>query len=219
MAKRNPFTAQQERLERLIANVRSEVADIKTMVDVERGLLTAQLIKMDGPVSPQIIRISEGGGIEVGGSSSWEIVDVLTESVSHTGDLVNTTIHTAVIPADKMGANGVVRISSIWRTTVTVAAQWWNRIYFGGTNIAQDAHTVARAIDSRPIRVWNKNDVNAQGHVQNNMLMKGHFGNSTIPSLAIDTTQDVDIEFKAQCGHVAHVVTLHFTLVEVNHRS
>lgn len=220
MAKRTPFTAQQERLERLLSNVRAEVAGIKTMVDVDRGLITAQLIKIDDPVSPQIIRVSEGGTLEVGGSSSWEIVDRLTVPVSHTGDLIETVIHTVGIPANKMGPNGGVRIWSIWKTAVNgQAAQWWNRIYFGGINIAQDAHTLDRAIDSRPITVWNKNDASAQGHVQNNMLMKGHFGNSAIQSRAIDTTQDVDIEFKALCGHVAHVVTLHSALVEVNPRS
>lgn len=209
-----------EQIELRFASLQREIDALKGMVDTERSVLTAQFIKLDDPDSPQIIRVSEGGGIEVGGGSSWEIIDRLTVPVSHTGDLVNTAIHTVVVPAKKMGLNGAVRIWSIWKTAVNgQAAQWWDRIYFGGTNIAQDAHTVDRAIDSRPIGVWNKKDVNAQGYVQNNMLMKGHFGNSAIQSLAVDTTQDVDIEFKVQCGHVAHVMTLHSALVEVNHRS
>lgn len=149
---------------------------------------------------------------------AFEVIDVLTVPVSHTGDLINTVIYKVVVPANKMGPNGAVRISSIWQTTVGTSAQWWIRIYFGGTNIAGEATTVNRAIDSRPIAIWNKNDAGAQRYMQENMLMKGHFGNSVIRNLAVDTTQDVDIEFKAQCGHINHVVYLHYASVEVLHQ-
>ena len=218
MAKRTPFTAQQERLERRLKNLERELAATRTMVDPARGVLSAQLIKVDDPVSPQIIRVSEGGSLEVGGASSWRRIDMLTEAVSHTGDLIETELHKAVLPADSMGPNGAVRISSIWRTTVGGGGTYWNRIKFGGTTIARFAHTALLAVDSRQIEVWNKGNAGAQSHVQNTMLLHTHVGNSTIIDITKDTTQDVDIEFTAQCGNAAHVVTLYFAMVEVIYR-
>ena len=154
----------------------------------------------------------------LGGSAAWKIVDVLTEAVSHTGDTIQTTIHKTVLPGGSMGPNGVVRISSIWRVTVGGGGQWWTRINFGGTNLARFSTTVQLGLDSRLIKIWNKGDATAQGHMQNTMLMHQHSANSAIDSMAKDTTQDIDIDFTAQCGNAAHVVTLAFAMVEVQYR-
>ena len=86
MAKRTPFTAQEERLERLIKNARSEIVALKGMIDTARSIVAAQYVKVDDPSSPQILRVSEGGSLELGNAGTWQVLDVLNEEVSHTGD-------------------------------------------------------------------------------------------------------------------------------------
>lgn len=218
------MTTSVERLESRLAAVtaRLDLIDgVGGMIDTTRRVVAGTKFKIEtGSSQPQIIEPTEdGGGLALGTDGSWRIVDVLNDPVSHTGDTIETTLHTAVLPADSMGANGIVRISSIWRTTVGGGGTWWNRIDFGGVNIARRNHTSQNALDSRPIYIWNTNDVNAQGHMENLLLMSSHFGNSPVTTAAIDTTADVDIDFTAQGGNAAHVITLYFALVEVSQRA
>ena len=219
MAKRTPFTAQQERLERLIKNLQNEVADIKTMVDVERGILTAQLIKVDDPSSPQIIRVSEGGSLDLGSESGMRVLGVLTEAVSHTGDLVETELFKVTVPANSMGPNGVVRISSAWHATKIPGGVWFARVYFGAALISKYGTTVAATLESRPVMVWNKNNTGAQRHVDSFIQLPIHFsGGVHITDRAVDTTADVDITFKAICGNAGDEVFLHYAMVEALYR-
>lgn len=218
MARQTPFTAQQERLDRRIKNNEAEIEAIRTMVNPDRSLLTAQIIKVTDPTSPQIIRVSAGGSLEVGGVSGWKPVGALTEAVTHTGDTLETTLFTATVRGGSMGPNGFVRIWSMWRVDIGGGGTWRIRYRFDGSSIGTFSSSAARGLDSRLIHIWNKNDEAAQSHMSDSLALSGHVGGSSIIPLTKDTTADIPITFTAKGGNAAHVSVLHSALVEVLHR-
>ena len=216
MAKRNPFTTQQERLERLITNVRREVADIKTMVDTERGILTAQIVKIDDPSSPQILRVSEGGTLELGNADSWQVLDMLTVEVSHTGDALETVLHTVKVPGGRMGAKGGLRIFASFRAMGAGNHQFFVR--FDGALVSFWSATATNyMLDLTTAYIWNLAATLQGAGIQD--VVRHQKSTESPFSGAIDTTNDVDLTFAAKNVVGGDVVYLRFVSVEVLHRN
>lgn len=218
MAKRTPFTSQAERLERLIKNLQNEVAGIKTMVDVDRGVLTAQLIKVDDPSSPQIIRVSEGGSLEAGGEPlPWRAV--IAEEASHTGDTNETELGKITVPGNSMGAHGFIRVHALYRALRNgqPGANHTFRARFGGIGgtifSTYTANFANLMLDIVPKFIWNTGVTNAQG----SGILQAHFhtraGEAPYAS-AVDTTADVDISFTVQNANALHSAFLRSAFVE-----
>lgn len=209
------------RVEVLVAGLQRQIDGIKGMVDPERSVLTAQYMKVDDPSSPQIIRVSEGGTLEMGGEGSWKIIGAVTEEVSHTGDTNPTTLAEIVVPADSMGKNGIIRVSTICKPYTSA----YFAIYFGqiipANRIIRNIHySAALLVDSRPAYVWNKNAVNLQGaggdHTQSMSVHQVVGG--TPKAMTEDTTQDKSIYFTVQNFDAAHTSYLYLALVEACYR-
>ena len=215
MAKRNPFTAQQERLERLITNVRREVADIKTMVDTERSILTAQYVKIDDPASPQILKVSEEGGLEMGGATlPWR--EAITVEASHTGDTDETEVGKITVPGGSMGPNGVVRIFTSFRGMG--AGYHYFRIYFGGLEIKETYYAANNLmVDVLPTFVWNRDSVSSQGSGHGHANV--HVRTTEAPfNGEVDTSQDVDISLRVKNAVPGETAYLSFVFVEAFYR-
>lgn len=221
MAKQRPFTAQEERLERLIKNARAEVVVLKGMIDTARSIVAAQIIKVDDPSSPQIIRVSEEGNLETGeGSLPWW--GAITEEASHTGDTAETTLGTITIPGGKMGPNGFARISVICRVYQSAIFH----VYFGqiqtANKIGYYQHTGGiYYLSAHPLYVWNKGAANSQSGEEPDQVgqLAYHYAAAGTPQgMNEDTTQDVNVYFTVQNAAAGHISYLYFALVEVFYR-
>jgi hypothetical protein len=212
MTKRAPFTAQEERLERLIRNARSEIVALKGMIDTARSIVTAQYVKVDDPSSPQILRVSEGGTLEMGSESPMRIIGAITEEVSHTGDTNEVTLGTITVPADSMGAHGFLRIAALFRAMG--AGTHTFKIKFGGNDVKRTWYAgTTMLIDFVPAFVWNKGAVDSQ----ETGIMWGvsHLRTPETPtSFAVDTSADVDVTFTGQNTVAGDTAYFRFGLVE-----
>lgn len=188
------------RIQELIDGLQDQITEIKEMVDPERSVLTAQYVKVNGPTSSQIIRVSEDGGLDLGNEGNWNVIELMTAQKSHTGDAIKTTVHEITIPADSMGPNGAVRVSSIWHASGAADRNIYY-IYFGQiilNNLIGFWDANQYTIDSRPLYVCNTGAANAQRYVKFGMQMHAHSAsNVPLQTSAEDTTQDVTIYFQA----------------------
>lgn len=218
MAKKQPFTSQQERLERTIRNAELKIVELKELIDTERNIITAELVKVDDPTSPQVLRVSEDGVLEAGGQSTpWR--DAITAEASHTGDTVETELGKITIPANKMGPNGIVRVFVICKPHAGATF----RIYFGQKITANRIGYWFHAstdfyVSSRPLFVWNKNNTSAQSGEEpdDNLQLDRHFiAFGVPPNMTEDTTQDVVIYFTVINAAGGDTSYLYFALVEV----
>lgn len=212
MAKRAPFTSQEERLERLIKNARSEIVALKGMIDTARSIVAAQYVKVDDPSSPQILRVSEGGTLDMGSESPLRIIGAITEEVSHTGDTNEATLGTITVPADSMGPHGFIRV---WAVFVGMGAGTHTfKIKFDGNDAKRTWYAgTNQLVDFVPAFIWNKGVTDSQG--TGIMWGVSHLRTPESPTLfAVDTTTDVDVTFTGQNTVAGDTVYLRFALVE-----
>jgi hypothetical protein len=214
MAKRIPFTSQEERLERLIKNARSEVVALKGMIDTARSVVAAEHIKMGTPASPQIIRVSEEGSLEAGGEPLlwWRAITV---AASHTGDTSWAELGKITVPANKMGPNGFVRVSAHFYGPEAGSDRYFRVLWANNEFLWNHYNGVWPRImyDIPPKIIWNQGVTNAQGSG-----IKAHHHwrvNEVSQNYTEDTTQDVDVVFQVKCDNAAHTTWLRFALVEV----
>lgn len=153
---------------------------------------------------------------------AFKVVDTLTVEVSHTGDTIETVVHTAVVPADEMGANGTVRISAL--QCRPFANSSFN-VYWGEVTALKKigfwTHSVTFFLFARSIEVWNKNSVTAQGagSASAPLILGQHFVAAGTPvALTEDTEQDVNIYFTIQNAVAGNTSYLYHVVTEVFHQ-
>jgi hypothetical protein len=217
MAKRTPFTAQEERLQRLVRNAELKIVALKGMIDTARSIVEAQYVKVDDAVSPQVLRVSEGGTLEAGGDSPMKTLPPIVEAVSHTGDTLETTLGTITVPANSMGPNGFVRITTVWK----IASAGKVNIYFGQINAANKVGywslPLPVLLEARPVHVWNTNDASAQSasSAADTLALSIHYDAGASPvSMTEDTTSDIEIYFTVQNNLAGDTSYLYYALAE-----
>lgn len=212
MARRSPATAQEERLERRIRNAERQLVELREIVDVDRSVVAAAILKVDDPTSPQIIRVSEGGTLETGSESGFRGIGAITEEVSHTGDVNETELGKITMQGGSMGPRGFIRIFSSFRA-IGAGALHTFKVYFGGSRI-QNVFAVANnwMVDF-PGFVVNTGAENAQRAGISFGTLHSRVG-ETPTVLAIDTTADVDITWTVQNAIAAHTAYLRAAHVE-----
>lgn len=142
-------------------------------------------------------------------------VKVLAQSaaaVSHTGDTSQTTLATVTIPANSMGKNGRIRVTTVWSYTNS-ANNKSLRVSFGGTNfLSSNVTTTASVQDQRTIS--NRGVTNSQVGLTSTV---GGFSSSAVSPVtaSVDTTADVSLIFSGQLANSAETVTLESYLVEL----
>lgn len=207
------MTAPLERLEGRVAAALTRLDAIEDMVDTDRRVVGAEKFKVETDSdSPQIIAASEEGGLSLGTEGSWQIVGSLNEEVSHTGDVAETLLETIVVPANRMGINGILRISALFRATG--AGLHTFRAKFGGTAFA--TYFLASnnlMVDILPCFVFNQGATDSQGSGILFAAVHARIGEAPFASAA-DTTADVDVDFTVQNAAGADTAFLRFALVE-----
>lgn len=199
----------------------------RTMVRILEVTTVEELPDATATPAPGRIPISDGAGkldawVTIPSvPPSFEVVDTLNVEVSHTGDTIETVVYTAVVPAGKMGANGIVRIALQCRP---FANSKFN-VYWGGVTAAQKigyfTHTATFFVFARPIEIWNKNATGAQGagSISAPLVMAQHWvvAGGPIPRTE-DTEQDVNIYFTMQNAAAGNTSYLYYVAVEALHQ-
>jgi len=136
-------------------------------------------------------------------------------AVSTTGDTTENTLATITIPGGAMGANGVVRITSVFSYTTSANVKTL-KVKFGGTAYQSTTVTATASVRYQS-QIQNRNSVSSQvgGHTA------GLFSTSTIAPVtsSVDTSSDVTILITGQNGLSSETITLESYLVEVIYNS
>lgn len=130
-------------------------------------------------------------------------------AISLTGSLINTIMTTVPVPANMMGRNGMLRITTTWSITNS-ANNKTIIIKFGGTAISSSIVTTASTYQEERI-IQNRNAVNSQVFV----FGGAGFTGAPIGTMAKDTTTIQSIDIVAQLSDIAETITLEAYTVEL----
>lgn len=168
-------------------------------------------------ISPRIAGagISAAGAREIGSllREQWIVIAKSGVAVPLTGTTSETTLATITIPAGAMGANGLIRVSSVWSYTNS-ANNKTLRARFGGTSIAATAYTTTA---SAPLGCLIANRNSASSQVVG--LASGLFAatNTTPTTSSINTSNAADITLLGTLASAAETITLESYLVELSY--
>lgn len=222
--KKNSATDYDTGWDTLTADDVAETASKLWLTSTERTNLTG----VTSAIQTQIDGCYKSGGTDVaiadGGTGASDArtaqknlkgVYILASSAvasSVTGTTTETTLATITIPANAMGANGIVRITSAWSNTSNVNTKT-AKIKFGGVSYANtNMSTTLGTRDQR--QIVNRNVTNSQ--YGTSVTLGGFVGSSgaTVTS-SIDTTAAVDIVMTGQLANGGDTLTLEYYLVEL----
>jgi hypothetical protein len=145
----------------------------------------------------------------------WRVLGQSSVAVSHTGDTNETTLATVTVPANRMGANGRLRITAHW-TYTNSANNKIPRIRFGGSQVAgtTETTTVQRMTQ---LQIGNRNALNSQiVSATANTTFTGFGTTSTAATtLTIDTTADRSVTMTGQLANTGETITLESYVVEL----
>jgi hypothetical protein len=135
-------------------------------------------------------------------------------AASHTGTTGEVTLATITVPANSMGANGILRITSQW-TMSGAGGTRTPRMKFNGTSfngITMALGTLSARIQSQ---IANRNATNSQ--VGNQIDQANWSANTTGAAItsAHDTTGALDVTITGQLANSGDTITLESYLVEL----
>ena len=133
-------------------------------------------------------------------------------AASHTGDTNPSTLATIAVPANAMGANGVLRITAQWSFTNNANAKM-TAISFAGTAFC--SQSIAGGASARSqTQIANRGAANSQ---VGQTPAQANFGGAAgaVTTAAIDTTQAQSISIGVTLANAADTATLESYLVEL----
>lgn len=134
--------------------------------------------------------------------------------MSITGTTTETTLATISVPANTMGANGQIVVTTQW-SFAGAAGTRTPRIKFAGTVYNGIAFTSA-ALSARTQAQWaNRNATNSQVGTEPSQANFSQNNTAVSSTSAIDTTSSQNITITAQLGNAADTMTLESYIVEL----
>lgn len=137
---------------------------------------------------------------------------------SHTGSTAEVALATFTIPANLLGANGRVRLMTIWSRNSGGAGNANYRIRYSGTSGTQYANvalTTGNLSAMHQVMIANRNATNSQ--VGATTGATGGWGPSGVAPVtsAVDTTAATTLVLQGQLANSGDTVTLESYLLEV----
>lgn len=162
-----------------------------------------------------LVLIHDGSGwVELpAATQSWRVLAASAVAVSHTGNTAKTTLASLTVPGGAMGANGCLRITSLWSYTNN-ANNKTPRVEFGGTQYYSS--TITTAATSRMYRtIANRNAENSQvGGAASGAFNWGSTSDALTTS-SVDTSLDQNLVFSGQLANGGDSISLESYLVEL----
>lgn len=145
---------------------------------------------------------------------TWNVLAASGVAVSHTGNTNETALATIQVPANAMGANGAIRVTTTFSYTNS-GNNKTQRVRFGGAAGTQYFLVVDTATASRrhQTQIHNRNATNSQVGQSQSVA----FGSSGVAATtsAVDTTAAVDIVISGQLANSGETITLENHTVEI----
>ena len=132
-----------------------------------------------------------------------------------TGNTNETTLFSVVIPANTLGPNGVLEITSLFTVPNGSGANKTVKVKFGGTAFFQ--YTVGTGIGSiqNKVMVRNRNSASSQVAAAAGQLYSFGYPATGVLVSAIDTTIDQTLAVTGQLANAADSITLEDVFAEV----
>lgn len=149
---------------------------------------------------------------------TWYVIAASAVPISVTGTLSNTLLTSVLIPANTMGANGMLRITHRWSYTNSANAKLFavrfnGSAVVGGTSFFATSQTTTATGRYQTV-IENNNATNSQSGPAANFSGFGQSASAAITS-ARDTTQNQYLVFDATLADVTETITLTSYIVEV----
>lgn len=128
------------------------------------------------------------------------------------------TLATIVAPAGCMGANGLIRVQTLWSMTNS-ANNKVPRVKFGGTTLLDVTLTTVAVLSDQRI-VQNRNSQSSQIAKPLGNMTGGGWGTATsaVVTASVDTSADTTILITGQKSSAGETLTLESYLVEVMYK-
>lgn len=149
----------------------------------------------------------------------WRVLAASGVAIAHTGTTIDTTLVTIPLPAGTMGANGVLRVTTVW----TFTNNGNNKILavrLGGAAglLVQNSTVTTEQVLRYQSQTHNRNSQASQV-VSRHTATNGGFGTTTnLTTGTIDTSVDETIVIRAQLANGADTAQLESYTVEVLHQ-
>lgn len=137
--------------------------------------------------------------------------------MSVTGTTSETTLATCTVPANAMGANGVLRITAVWSNNNSANTKSF-RVKFPGTSGTNylTLNTTTNISHRMQAQIANRNATNSQVGMSASTSQTGWASSSVaLATSTADTTADQDVSFRAQLANGSDTATLESLLVEL----
>lgn len=149
---------------------------------------------------------------------TWRVLAASAAASAHTGSTSETLLASVAIPAGALGANGVLRVTSIWSHTNSASVKT-PRIRLGGisgTVVCGPALTTTGSLAIQRT-IHNRNAHNSQ--VTLGAATSNTFATSTgaLLTASIDTSAAQDLVFTGQLANAGETIALETYLVELLH--
>ena len=146
-------------------------------------------------------------------TESWRVLAASAVAASHTGDTAKTTLATVTVPGGAMGANGLLRVMSLWSHSNS-ANDKTARVEFSGAQYY--SATLTTTVSSRMYRtIANRNAENSQvgGPVSGTF----NWGSTTgaLATSSVNTSEDQDLVFSGQLANSGDTIALESYTVEL----
>jgi hypothetical protein len=146
----------------------------------------------------------------------WRMLATSAVAVSHTGGTTETTLATIAVPANAMGANGVLRVTALWSVGASNANAKVARVYYGGTSFG--AASIVNAFSMQKlVQISNRNSVSSQiafASSTNSFALGG--ANATG---AVNSATALDVTLRVELANAADTITLEAYTVEICSKS
>lgn len=146
--------------------------------------------------------------------NAWTILDVAAVQNFLTGSTTETTLATITLPAGAMGANGILRISSVW-TMNSNANNKTLRHRLGGTAIAQLPLASPNIFYVANTLFRNRNAQNSQIVMPLNAAGGMSSSAGALVSTAIDTSLSQSLTLTGQLANAGDQIALEAYFVEL----
>lgn len=137
---------------------------------------------------------------------------------SVTGTLTETTLATVTIPGGTIGANGRLRITTLWTFTGSTNAKVL-RVRLGGINgtsfLGHSQATAANVVARAQIEIANRNSESSQvGYTGGNVTTWGA-STAAVTTGTRNTAADQDLLFTGTLTNTGETITLEYYIVEL----
>lgn len=146
---------------------------------------------------------------------AWHVLAHSAVAASVTGTTSETTLATVAVPANALGPNGMLRITSLWSFTSSANTKTL-KVAFGGSNFVHITPTATQSFQT-VTTIFNRNAANAQVGPITAAGSGGGFGSlgSSLFTATVDTTTSKDVQFKATLANAGESITLEAYLIEL----